>query len=607
MQLVPGQISANGIAPGTSGSVVGGDNLVFPLPLNGSQILTVGKARNGRVPMVVSAGSTHFAPAPLSTLGAIGCLCWRGVTAKTCGGTLFEADGTESIDCTPVFTMGDAVCSGKSPCTPVYGAGNAAAGIVGCEGLDGVNLWVTYDAGGSRGGRVAPVIQLAGTGGPGSAALLSRVALGSKGDNQCARTDAAYGPDQVFCTGDDPLRYQGGSFTMPLVTGTAAGEVANANGIDGRRLGPFQVTGASFSCAAVGRGEVVGAALAGASTVPLGSFGDAVITNQVVAAAPTVPTRSATPTATRPRPSPTPVVEVAVGSATGKPGDQVSIAITLHTSGVLVSTVSSTVTVGLNDIAFVGCTLNPELPKYLGISVSTLFVQTIVSDPDTFSRVPIPDGAVLYTCTLDIGAGALSGTTELSIQSIVVYSTGDAEIPARGGNGAIVVEGEATATPQPTLTPTPTLRPAAPAIVAGVATGRPGDTVTIEVGVRTGGRRVSMAEHDLSYDGLSVPFIARVGGAPDCTANPAVAATTSSFAFLGTRFTGTLRAAVASNNNAAGFADGALLYTCRAEISGVSVPAAYPLQVSQVTLKDPAGAQLSDAVGVDGAILVSAP
>ena len=127
-----------------SGLVIDSDSQPFPFPLDGmcdgganakeacnsdadcrggtcrqsQEVLTLGKQKEGQIPLVVKVASVRFPPIPVSTLQ---CGCVRGVAAKTCGGTLFEVDGvTPTTDCSPRFTAGDSVCSsaGKPPWAP---------------------------------------------------------------------------------------------------------------------------------------------------------------------------------------------------------------------------------------------------------------------------------------------------------------------------------------------------------------------------------------------------------------------------------------------------------------------------------------------------------
>jgi hypothetical protein len=195
----------------------------------------------------VKASAVQFSPISVGTLY---CACIRGVARKTCGGTLFDADGTYSAECTPAFTTGQSVCAGKKPCAFVLGDGISQAGVVGCAAgaLTDIDVNVTQDAGGSSSPVSDP--QYTHSGGParaGSALLFVSEAIGPVGGS-CTGTSLTYGRDGEFCTDDDPYFARGGPATFIYTTGTASGEVLNADGSDGRDIGPFAVTGQPLDC-----------------------------------------------------------------------------------------------------------------------------------------------------------------------------------------------------------------------------------------------------------------------------------------------------------------------------------------------------------------------
>ena len=288
MPLVPGDTAGACIKPGTSGAVIHSVSFTIPLPLNGSQVVTIGaKGGDGHVPAIVKANSIQFPPIKVLSLG---CACLRGVAAKTCGGTLYDIDGVMlSTDCTPRFVPGTCsgslvktctkdgdcssvtlangetvescvtgvcadcrgdgdcpdgqtctmhACDGKNPCAFLHGDGNAASGVVGCgaNGYSPVDVLFDQDAGGSSGTK-PPVMTLSGSGPIGSAVLLSSNAIGNV-TGGCSGSDLArYGPDGELCTDDDPQAVHGTSSSQFNVTGTATGKIENANGITGDDLG----------------------------------------------------------------------------------------------------------------------------------------------------------------------------------------------------------------------------------------------------------------------------------------------------------------------------------------------------------------------------------
>src|SRR5262249_3736455 len=124
--LVPGRPAVSA-APGTSSITEYTDGVITALPLSisGNMLQIVGKERDGVIPLVGTAAGLRV---PSIRVGTVACECIRGVALKTCGGTLFERDGTAATDCTDGFTAGNVVCTsgGRNPCTFVHGPGNAS-------------------------------------------------------------------------------------------------------------------------------------------------------------------------------------------------------------------------------------------------------------------------------------------------------------------------------------------------------------------------------------------------------------------------------------------------------------------------------------------------
>jgi hypothetical protein len=83
LTLLPGVVQQGPqglqLAPGTSGTVIRNDIFAIPLGLSGSQTLTIGKERDGHIPVVIKAGAVRLARLPIL---ALGCLCPRAVAAK---------------------------------------------------------------------------------------------------------------------------------------------------------------------------------------------------------------------------------------------------------------------------------------------------------------------------------------------------------------------------------------------------------------------------------------------------------------------------------------------------------------------------------------------
>lgn len=249
--LIPGVVEPDlTLRDGTSGVVVyssllGG--LPISLGLTGNLMLTVGKERDGEIPVVVKSTDVDF---PAIAVLSFACACVKGGEPKTCGGVGFREDGvTLASDC----TNDASICSrrGEPPCTRIHGPGNTASGTIGCNGLDGTDIAAVLDEGDLT-------VTLGGRGGPGSGLVFTSIDIGLV-LGACTGTGGAYGPDGMFCTADDPPNDQSASGTGPTTTGTACAEIISADG----GVGPECVTGAPASCSAIGQqpGSVSGSCL----------------------------------------------------------------------------------------------------------------------------------------------------------------------------------------------------------------------------------------------------------------------------------------------------------------------------------------------------------
>ena len=328
------------LGPGTQAKVYNETFTTSPLSLTitGWQILTVGKARNGEVPVVIRAADSSLDRISVSVLA---CACVRTVAAKTCGGTLFEADGqTLAVDC----TLNDNCASlGKPPCAFLHGPGNAVSGTIGCTTFAPVDMSWTQDAGGTPPpppgtpppNAGPPVITLSGTGPGGSGLFLTTVRIGNI-SGACPSTPVPtptpggtptpfpYGPDGLFCTDDDPEEFRGNPNSIPLLTGQVQVQVLNhyhsvlKKAVPIPTMTPATIQGAPFDCAALlgGNPSVVGASIVGGFTaLNLPTLGDIAVVNGFVYS-----TRTVTPTITQTRtPTPTPTGPTRTPTRTGTP------------------------------------------------------------------------------------------------------------------------------------------------------------------------------------------------------------------------------------------------------------------------------------------------
>jgi hypothetical protein len=286
--LVPGDDTEDPtkIKDGTSGLVVSsavGITVAIPYVENTVRQLTIGKEKDGKIPIAVKEATNQIAG--IDVLGGSACICLRPVVMKTCGGTLWEKDGTPSTDCSEGYTAGDSVCAASKPCTFTYGPGNGGAGVTGCESLDGVNVTSNQDHGGSTGVAGPVVTTRSDVGGAGSAVVDVATELGFIVGQSCTGADPDYGQDGQFCTADDPKAGRG-VLPQVLTTGIASSTITNANFLDpscdglgftncqtnadcgggevclASDIGPITAHGAPLSCSALASGNASGGALA---------------------------------------------------------------------------------------------------------------------------------------------------------------------------------------------------------------------------------------------------------------------------------------------------------------------------------------------------------
>jgi YVTN family beta-propeller protein len=166
------------------------------------------------------------------------------------------------------------------------------------------------------------------------------------------------------------------------------------------------------------------------------------------------PTTVLEPTATIPAPTPSgDLVTVVAGSATGQPGTQVQLPVSLRTSGEAVAGVqndlhfSAAVRVAPDADGAPDCVANPAIHKH-----ATMFgflpagcqpgtdcdgIRAIVFAFDNFR--PIADGSVLYTCTVDIAPDAAAGAYPLVVSNVNASDPTGMPLAATGTDRDIVV------------------------------------------------------------------------------------------------------------------------------------------------------------------------
>jgi hypothetical protein len=266
--LVRGMVGADmiSIVAGTSGAVVFGPFLTVPLPLNGTQVLTIGTAVNGVATVTVPVDGVSLDRIPVST---IACACTRGAEARTCGGVLFESTGEQAANCTPGFVDPE-VCPAERACAPVHGPGNTGSGFITCGGA-GVDVEFIQDCNGTPGAEpLDPLVVVtprdgSGPADDGTAFLVLTSAIGTVVGG-CTGTAPDYGPDGQFCTPDDPVSNRGTPNSIPFTTNTVMATVLNPADFEGDVLGPVETMGAPFTCNQDGSIGISGTNLAGGFT-----------------------------------------------------------------------------------------------------------------------------------------------------------------------------------------------------------------------------------------------------------------------------------------------------------------------------------------------------
>jgi hypothetical protein len=188
------------------------------------------------------------------------------------------------------------------------------------------------------------------------------------------------------------------------------------------------------------------------------------------------PTRTPQPTRTRTAPPPTRTATatstaiptcgphtacLGAGSATAPPGGHARVDVTLSAAGAVMAGVQ-------NDLEFPpgvqvdGCTVNPAIDKPASaFRVVSPDVRAVIVALDNLDA--IPDGAVLYTCDVEVAADAAPGRLPIRCTNAHAATARGEAVPIGCADGALVVQAD----------PTPTVRAAA--TVTSAAPGAHGD------------------------------------------------------------------------------------------------------------------------------------
>lgn len=219
--------------------------------------LVVGDERHGRIPVVVP--DFGVADARASIAGIL-CACRREVELRTCGGTLFEADGTPSPVCTSGFAN-MATCPSARPCTSAFGPGNVGSFVIGCGAEVPTDVSLDQNCGGSISQPPEyPTLDLRHPDANGAAIGFRAMAFGLI-TGACTGATSSRGSDGEFCTGDDPESVRGTLQAQAVTTGAVQVRVANSGNLPGADLGPHTYFGFAFSCDAITESDDLGGAI----------------------------------------------------------------------------------------------------------------------------------------------------------------------------------------------------------------------------------------------------------------------------------------------------------------------------------------------------------
>jgi len=321
-------------------------------------------------------------------------------------------------------------------------------------------------------------------------------------------------------------------------------------------------------------------------------------------------------------------VLVQVGTIDAAPGQRVAVPVALHTDG-------DPVTIFQNDLIFepqtepgVGddgrhpaCRQDADLlPGLLGARFGftgqicdpgvdcTLLRAQVAASGQSF-----PTDAQVYTCDVQVAADAPAGSYAIRCSNLVSSDASGNRIDGACADGAIIVSGAPVPTPTdgggPTPVPTPTAEPSETLLLeVGSASGDPGDRVTIDVRLRTGGQTVSGAQVDIGFAPVA-RVVPGPSGSPDCTfgSDPNVAG----FSSIGFQPPGCaddcsgIRGIILTADLSP-FPDNALLMSCTLEIAADASPGTYALPASNLIAASPQGQRL-ELAGTDGSITVRGP
>jgi hypothetical protein len=283
---------------------------------------------------------------------------------------------------------------------------------------------------------------------------------------------------------------------------------------------------------------------------------------------------------------------VVVGSATGVPGEEVTIPVTFHATSSNVSGVQNDITFDAA-LSVVKCAANPDINKGLtGFGLHGNWMRAVVNGLDT--EALIPDGAVMYRCTFLIAPTAAPDDYALTISNVIASDSQGTQVPVTGASGQVIVTEPApgaspiaTRTPTPTATAIPTVpADAVVAVTVESAEGVAGTDVTIRTTLDSGGYVVASIQNDITVD-PATPIAATADGKPDCTLDPSVNVRSAHFTFLPARCVpGVDCAQVRAEAFMQPTSGRLVLYSCKVHIGAEVPPGTYPIVLTNLFAAD---------------------
>jgi len=315
-----------------------------------------------------------------------------------------------------------------------------------------------------------------------------------------------------------------------------------------------------------------------------------------------------------------------VSNVTGDPGSTVTFTVTLNSGGAQVAGTQSDIAFDPANIPVAAkangkpnCTVNADISKgatsfafrpnaCTGTACTAVRALVLATD----NTDPIPDGSVLFTCTVAIASTA-TGTYPLTQTGIILSDpNGNKVTPADSVDGSVATGGTTNPTPTPTTAvsqcPAPRPSPAGPglwipdqSIAAGTTSG------TISVQLAAGGAQIAGTQSDITFPTNAV-IAAKATGKPNCTVNPDINKGATSFAFRPNGCSGAactaVRALVLATDNTDPIPDGSVLFTCVIAVDA-SASGTLDYTFSGVILSDPNGNKVTDAGNQDGELCIS--